>query len=222
MNKILIYGFPHTGTSILKKLIGNSPDVYKVIEETKFIPEIDNITQNNILIKYAGGTQLPFDFHETKYGDFKIILVIKNPYDAFASIMKRFNNFKFKGCTINDWIHYGALFLKFQENPHPRVFTVKYEDFFKDNFLKIKEVFNFLNLDYDEEQIIYNKKPAFISEEKTIPEKEPNRFGESHVYFRTWQINQPFKNMTGQSAKTLPKGVKNILASLDITKKLGY
>jgi len=222
MNKILVYGFPHTGTSILKKLIGNSSDVHEIPEEVHYAPMIRNSQRNNVVIKYAGGKPMPMNFHVTRYKDYKIVLCIKNPYDAFGSLFSRFGHFNFEGCTVNDWIHYGNLFMYFRDNPHSRVFTIKYEEFFENEFKKIEEMFKFLNLKYSKETIIYSTRPSFITKNPFIPKDKPSRFGDSHGAFRNWQMNQPFVDKTGESAKSLQPEMKRKLGELNITKRLGY
>lgn len=240
MNKILVYGFPHTGTSILRKLIGNSSDVYEVSEEVHYVDEVlgkgvvlrysdgqhspppTKVLQDNIVIKYAGGKPMPMNFHKTGYKNYKIVLCIKNPYDAFGSLFSRFGHFNFEGCTVSDWVHYGNLFMYFRDNPYPRVFTIKYEEFFDNDFQKIKRLFKFLNLKYSKETIIYNERPVFITKNPLIPKNKPSRFGDSHGAFRNWQMNQPFTDRSGESVKFLSPDMKKILSDLEITKKLGY
>jgi hypothetical protein len=222
VNKILIYGFPHSGTSILKRLICNSDEVYEIIEETYFIPENIETDKDNILIKYAGGKRLSYDFYYKEYKDYKIILVIKNPFDAIASLLKRFKKLNFSGYSVPDWEYYTNLFLFFRQNPVTNIFTIKYKEIFENDFKKIEELFLFLNLKYDKDKIIYNNRPAYISNDKYIPSEKPSRLNRYHVNFRTWQINQPLRNTTGESAKSLPKHLRKLLNNLKITKDLNY
>ena len=39
MNKIIIFGFPHCGTTILKSIIGHIDEVQEIIPECSFIEE---------------------------------------------------------------------------------------------------------------------------------------------------------------------------------------
>tara|TARA_A100001015_G_C14740200_1_gene613360 strand:+ start:93 stop:341 length:249 start_codon:yes stop_codon:yes gene_type:complete len=68
--KIIIFGFPHCGTTILKSIIGHIEDVYEIYKETKLI----NIstTKQFILCKY------PFtldEFFDEKYKDYIKIFI---------------------------------------------------------------------------------------------------------------------------------------------------
>ena len=47
--KVIIFGFPHCGTSIIKSIIGHIEDVYEIIDETHYI---DDKTFDDIKSKY--------------------------------------------------------------------------------------------------------------------------------------------------------------------------
>ena len=65
MQIIFVFGFPHSGTSVLRKLIGNCNDVHDVPLETEQLPAI-NILKNNVVIKATGSIFLP-QFSEMIY-----------------------------------------------------------------------------------------------------------------------------------------------------------
>ena len=50
MNKIIIFGFPHCGTSILKSIIGHIDDVDEIYDETAEIER--ESTKKYILCKF--------------------------------------------------------------------------------------------------------------------------------------------------------------------------
>lgn len=220
MHKILVYGFAHSGTTILRKLIGNCIDVYDVPEEALYVPCV-NTEKNNIVIKYPI-PKLPNNFYATSHKDYKIILIIKNPYDVFGSMFKRLGHLNYKGCTIHDWARYGALFLSFRNNSKNNIFTVKYEEMFENKYKIIEDMFSFLNLPYSEKEIIYKVRGSYVTKSRIIPENEPDREGASHGAFRMWQINQKFLNKTGEGSLFLPNGVREQLRNFPITKRLGY
>lgn len=221
MKKIFVYGFPHSGTSILRKLIGNCSEVHDVPLEMVDLPK-ERILKDNVVIK-ATGSVLVRNFYDTIYGDYKIVIIIKNPYDVFGSLIKRFGRVDEPYHTIDDWITYAESFMSFRNDPKDNVFTVKYEELFENAFKKIEEMFEFLDLPYSKEEIIFSNRPAYIVDyhsSSNIPNDAPAR--SEHTMFRTWQINQKFTDKTGQSSKFLSDGIKEELGRLTITKKLGY
>ena len=86
MSKILICGFPHCGTTILKSIIGHIDDVEEIIDETTIINKPTN--KKYILCKH------PFTdkkFFEKDYEKYIKIFIIRNPVFVFSSLNKRFN-----------------------------------------------------------------------------------------------------------------------------------
>lgn len=223
MNKILIVGFPHSGTSILKKIIGNHDDVFEYPYETPTIPEILNpnsIRVNNIVIKWT--VSYMDELRTAEYHDFKIIMLIKNPYDVFGSFYKRFATYDFPpNHTLKDWVTYAESFLKYNDIKKENVFTIKYENLFKNELPKL---FNFLGLSFSD-GLVKKKRDSYISDQHIkIPITEPKSRlnGYDHGDYRTWQINQEFTDMTGNSAVYLTAEFKNKIANLPIIKLLGY
>ena len=223
MNKIIIYGFPHSGTSILRRMVGNCPDVHDVIGEKLYVEKDDlrHATGKDIVIKYPSPI-LPDNFYRTTHKDYKIVIIIKNPYDIFGSITKRFGHLNQEHHKINDWVNHAELFLKFRNNDVDNVFAMKYEEMFENNFEKMKNMFDFLGLQYEEKKIIHSHRKAYItSGNLQIPIHAPDR-RKAHGQFRQWQMNQKFENMTGHSSKFLSSGVIKELNALSVVKKLDY
>jgi hypothetical protein len=151
----------------------------------------------------------------------KIVMIIKNPYDIFGSITKRFGHLNQQHHTINDWINHAKLFLKFKNSPADNVFVMKYEEMFKNDFAKVKSMFEFLGLQYTEKEIIHSQRKAYITSERLhIAPVAPART--SHGPFRQWQMNQKIKNMTGESSKFLSPDIIKELNALSTVKELDY
>lgn len=223
MKKILITGFSHSGTTILRAIMGNIEEVHEVIDETLIIPnnEIQNAEKNNkkcILIKYPRITScLPID----KYKDFEIIFLIRNPYYVYSSINKRkIDNNKLH--SINNYVKTCELFLEYSNNPnkYQNIHTIKYEEIFENNFEKLKDIFNKIDISYDES--IFNNNNRYHKSHsnilyKSIKEK-PNEI--DHEKYRTWQINQPFVYNDNLSKIDLTKTQINQLKNNDVIDKL--
>jgi hypothetical protein len=220
MKKIVVIGFPHCGTTILRKLIGNSSEVFDVQIESMNIPDI-KILEKNCVIKF---TTTDLDAVLSKYNDFKIVSIIKNPFDVLGSINRRFINGGDENHTISDWDKYANSFIKYMNNPIDNMYTVKYEDLFDESYNEIKNIYDFLGLEYSED-IINSNREIYISPTcKQIPKEEPEGCtnGVQHGEYRTWQTNQPFKNKTGDSRKYLTVEQEEQIRSLESVKKLNY
>lgn len=189
MNKILICGFPHCGTSILKSIIGHIDDVEEIMDETEKIPETYNIKDKKyILCKY------PFTlkkFFQKEYNDYIKIFIIRNPLFVFSSLNKRFSNNIPNGHSIERYIQTTKLFLACRHNLPKNTYIVRYEDLFENNYKSIRSILDSIGISYKDE-IFDNtkyKNQLFKSIElldNNIPSPTENE------KYRTWQINQPF------------------------------
>ena len=96
--------------------------------------------------------------------------------------------------TIEKYIDYIKVFKKLKSNIKENVYTIKYEDMFKDNFLQLKNIFDNIGMKYnncifDNTQYINycDKNKTRIKEENIKGEK-----GKLHMDYRIMQINKPF------------------------------
>ena len=183
--KILICGFPHCGTTILKSIIGHIEDVEEIYNE------IQVITKNSDKKFILGKWPWTYDkFFDGKYKDYIKIFIIRNPLFVFSSLNKRFNyripndhNF---ACYINTL----EKFIKYKTNPEKNIYTIKYEDLFENNYDELKKILNDIGFQYDD-SIFDNSKYTNIGRIGVkLVDKKPQ--DNDHVHYRTWQINQPF------------------------------
>ena len=239
--KILITGFPHTGTSILKSKLGectnlyecpyehytitpenirNSGDAEFILRKTPVIPV--EIRANSLAQSRVAGSE---------YGDYIIIFVIRNPYNVFTSLCKvGFDPLTKIGPnqgieyhhSLGEYLAAAKFFLEARDGKYQNIHTIKYEDFFPNDYQKLKELMDLIGLEYDNN--IFNGKSKEYThwrdcnlskiDEKNLDYK--NRRGE----YRTWQINQPFQNMNGEV--NIPDELSDILENSPIIKQLGY
>lgn len=195
--KIFVYGFPHSGTTILRKIIGDHHLVLDYHTETGEPPSRGN---PHVVFKCP---ILP----DLRQKDCKRVMIIKNPYDIFGSLFMRLGERYLitPRHTIQD---YEDHVMHFQTT---RDVKIQYEHLFEEE--KRKALFEQLGLSY---QPVLEREAYIGNKWKNIPEEEPPQQteGSYHALYRTWQINQPLQNMTGQSAIFLPEaGRKKIEAS---------
>ena len=134
MKKIIIFGFPHCGTTILRCILGHIKDIYEIIDETHIIDEtiIDDELSNNcnyILCKF------PFTYDEfltnAIYDDYIKIFIIRNPLYVFSSLNERFDYNIPNDHSIDDYIKCIRQFEKsYNSKLSTNLYTIKYEDLF--------------------------------------------------------------------------------------------
>lgn len=204
MKKIIILGFPHSGTTILKSILGHAETVHEVINE-KIYPSIedwrDGLNKNKkfIVCKYPYWSN---HFLESKFDDFIKIFVIRDPRWVYSSLNKRFDvkeyndeNFQklnaqaplFKysdTCRLFNWFR--------RDHPYPGYTMIRYEDFFENNFQNIKNILSSLDIDFDDNIFINSNFKNYSVEGVDIPTDMPDNT--EHASFRTWQINQDIVN----------------------------
>ena len=183
--KILISGFPHCGTSILKSIIGHIEDVEEIYDETNVINKISN--KKFILCKFP---LIQDDFFDKGYKDYIKIFIIRNPLFVFSSLNKRFDYKIPDNHNFDSYIDTLTKFIKYKNNPEKYIYTIKYEDLFKNNYEELKKILNDIGFQYDDSIFDNSKYTNVILSNVKITEEKPQN--NDHGNYRTWQINQPF------------------------------
>lgn len=183
--KIIIHGFPHCGTSILKSIIGHVEDVEEIQQETKIINKYTD--KQFILCKWPFTLEA---FFEKEYEDYIKIFIIRNPIFVFSSLNKRFNYNIPPNHSIDNYILTIKKFICHSANPHKNVYTIRYEDLFNNNFYNLKNVLTRVGIQYDNNIFDNTQYTNVICPGVKLNNKIPKNT--EHEVFRTWQINQPF------------------------------
>jgi hypothetical protein len=203
--RILIIGFPHCGTTILKSIIGHINDVEEIIPE---VSKIDYINENTYKLsnKQFITTQKkyilakwPFindDFFGPEYEDYIRIFIIRNPIYVYSSLNRRFEG---RADTHHNKSKYEKTcqkFIEYRTNPVKDIYTIKYEEIFEDeNYTHLCQMLNDIGFLYDMQifnnSLYINRHTMKISVEKTPKNYDPKM---DHEMYRTYQINQPFTN----------------------------
>ena len=188
--KILISGYSHCGTSILKSIIGHIEEVEEIINECEYINDSNYKYTNKkyILSKYP---QVKLKFFDREYEDYIKIFIIRNPLFLFSSLNKRYGHYNLSNYhSIEKYIDYVKMFIKYKNNPKKYIYTIKYEDLFPNNYEELKKILNDIGFQYND-TIFDNSKytNSTINGVKLVDYKPDNK---NHPLYRTWQINQPF------------------------------
>ncbi len=237
--KILITGYPHTGTTILKSKLGECSNLHEVVNECDYIHErliYDSGDKEFILVK---SPVLPLELRKHKlnlnvyspeaaYYGYSIILTNRNPWNLFTSIIKRgydplsrcTNHMDSKYYhTIEEYLVMCEMFLDALDNKYPNVYPIKYEDFFDNDGQNIKHIMSSIGLVYNDNIFKTKTKEYKIDGRLHVPSEKPSDITFNELY-RNWQVNQPFQNMN--SEVDIPEELNKILTKSDIIKRLGY
>lgn len=213
MKKIIIFGFPHSGTTILRTIIDHIPEVYTHVQETarvskEMITNAKKEKKSIVLIKY------PYVIDMNQYKDYEKIFIIRNPMWVFSSLNVRFAD-KDKLPNGHNLVSYYKMAKMFQDTKTQKIqklHHVRYEDMFDDNYKNLKIMFNKMGLKYTDKIFnntkyfnsnSYNKREETEEDRKMILEKSVKPYEGN---YRTWQINQKFKNMNYPKKVKIKKG----------------
>lgn len=200
-NKILIFGFPHSGTTILRKVFGQCLNVYAYPEEKN---KIENVKQNYkyTCIKWPHFLE---KFLTDEYSDYIKIFILRDPRYTFSSLNRR-GKYSKKYHTIEYWDKTAKYFL---ENKQTRKCeTLLYSEMFDNNFKRLKDIF-------DKYEIVYSEK-TFLTQKEGFTKPKPSE----HIRFRKWQINQAFENMNYPEKIDLKPHQEEKILNLETYKKL--
>jgi len=223
--RILIAGFPHSGTSILRKIIGNHPEVhdYYQSEVARYPrPRGLGVFKRLLPYEYCGKRHVVFkiprhDVELSTNAD-RIIYVIKNPFDVFASLNIRSESALPDSCSLAAWQDYAKYFL--DKRFSGRCYKVRYEDLFPHDFALVKAIFSWLDLDWDDSVLNTESRYTPIRYEGHMPSSEPPRT--QHPAFRAWQTSQKLENLAGRNRHFLDDRVRRAVEDLLEVRMLGY
>jgi predicted O-methyltransferase YrrM len=208
---MLICGFPHSGTSILKSIIGHIDDVDEIIRETDYIAA-DRLNNSKHKFVLAKTPYLEDKIFTEKYDKYIKIVIARNPCYTYSSLNKRYNY------KIPDRLNIENAYVNFLEKvdylidkKEKNTYVVFYEDLFDNNFQKLKEILDTIGLKYTEQIFDNSKYRNYITNDKNIPKSPPLR--NDHDSFRTYQINQPLKNLNDNEMIDLTERQRNLIKS---------
>ena len=189
--KVLIFGHPHCGTSILKSIIGHAPEVDEIVDEVsdlKFRPSNSRFQ----LGKYPKTLGI---FFQQQYEEYEKIFTLRNPIWVYSSLNRRFGgpNKIPQDTSLDVFIKICEIFEFYRKNPKPKLHTILYEEMFERDHQKVRKILKDIGISdvgIFNNQNFKNKIVSKISGDFDSPPCEKN----NHAKFRTWQINQPFIN----------------------------
>ncbi len=239
--KIIITGYPHTGTTILKSKLGECINVHEVIDEVFEITQQhinDSSDKEFVLIKtpiipleirVRGVKYLTTNDPSSIYKDYYIIFLTRNPWNLFTSVIRAGDNplsgetwhlSPKYGFTLEEYFVSCDRFLEAKNGNFPKIYTIRYEDFFENNGNYIKAIMEDIGLVYNDNILETKTKEYRFKSNVPANSVDDKPVEYDRIKMRTWQINQPFQNMNGEV--DIPEELNKILTESDIIKKLGY
>lgn len=193
VKKIIVFGFAHSGTTILKSIIGHIQDIEEIYPEQKIIkPHQMKTKKKYIVCKWPEVLSI---FFEEPYQDYIKIFITRDPRWVFSSLNRRNNPKMLAKYNFHSYRKNIRLFNEFRESTKiSNLYTLRYEDMFESNFSNLKQIFQSIGFSHDD-SIFDNTLFRNICNQKgnDIPKKKPDE--KKHGHFRKWQINQPIINM---------------------------
>lgn len=208
---IFIAGYQHSGTSVLRRLIGSHPSVFEVSVEC--VPK--SICQKKLLKGNVNNLKhvvckSPIIWFTDVYkkiieeqGDYRINIA-RNPLDVFSSLYLRYKNYDPSRRNYEDvrhWVEWARYFL---DSTPDRDLNIKYEDLFvgeDPNMEAIDRIISHCGLTPCPEILSLKQESECPVCYSCVPKEEPDRH--QHEAFRSWQINQPLRNQTNKNRHLL-------------------
>jgi hypothetical protein len=214
-----LYECPFEYFNINQNDILNSGDKEFILKKTPILPV--EIRANTLQRTQSG----------FEYGDYILIFVIRNPWNVFTSIMKQGVNPLNKlqpneggeyFIKVDEYLAAATFFLDVSTGDYKNMYSIKYEDFFPNDFQKLKELFDSIGLEYTNDIFTTRSKNYIHAPNVNYDNIDSTNlsYSKNRLELRTWQINQPFQNMNGDV--DIPDELSEILENSEIIKKLGY
>jgi len=206
MKKIIIFGFSHCGTTILKSIVGHIEEVYEVLHETDKFNDFDIVPSSKKYILHKFPQYNKKFLTDSYYDDYIKIFIIRNPIFVYSSLNKRkdykltvYHSFKKFTNIVKDFIYY-------RDNPRKQLYTIRYEDIFPNNYKELKKILDDIGLTYNDTIFDNSKYVNYSHRGILLPSEKPTE--KQHEKYRTWQINQPFVSTNDISKIALTENQK--------------
>lgn len=207
---IIILGFPHCGTSILKSIIGHCESVKEILYETDKITKDDrNNEYKHHLCKTPYSNEKYFG---EEYQKFHKIMILRNPIYVYSSLNNRFSNNIPQRLSFHHYLKALSLYDKISKTDHNDTSLLLYKNLFLNNFQAIKNVLNAIGIKYNNEIFNNSKYDNFISKKfMNLKQIKSQPDPKQHDKYRTYQINLPFVNMNDPAKINLTNTQKRVI-----------
>lgn len=238
--KILITGFPHTGTSILKSKLGECTNVYELLTEGDVISNNHLYDAGNKEFVLTKSPVIPINIRandvsliraeNSTYKDYILIFVTRNPYYLFTSVVKSGGNpmavyepfSKDDPIRVEQYLASLKIMKDVKEKNIPNTYTIRYEDFFENDSKAIRDIMDDIGLTYSDDIFEKRTKDYTIAQGVNYKDIDVSKitYENNKLAYRIWQINQPFQNMNKEV--NIPDNLYEVLKNAKILEYFGY
>jgi hypothetical protein len=193
-NIIFVFGFHHSGTTILRTIFGH------IGGSETFLPEADPLDHPDFAreAKYRvfKNPEIKEKYFSPSHHDIVKFFIARNPLHVLSSCNRRYsNNPSVAEHTVNRYRRMAEMFVRTQNEAVPNLHHIKYEDMFLDGHRAIREALAKHDIEHDEEIFrnqLYKNFSHKDQSDKSVPKNRPS--DTDHERLRFYQVNQPFQN----------------------------
>lgn len=206
---VFIVGCPHSGTSLLLKILDSHKSFYAISRESRIainndvnqfskwinIFKIQTIFENKSRwVEKTPRHILNIGFIKKYLPESKIIIIIRDGRDVAYSLKSKEKNSNIKD-QINLWLEYNLKAKEYWNDEN--VYVIKYENIIQDFEKSIKSLMFFLEEEFDESMKTFYDSKSFWYDSKIRKINSPYNI-KNHAQHRNWQINQPLFDGRGK------------------------
>ena len=200
--KIVIFGFPNCGTTILRALYGRMPNVYADVDEMKLI---DESVETDADFRVCKWHWLEEEFFGEEYDDYHKVFIIRHPFWVFSGLNRRMRVSRREKPYVHSIQNYKKTLSKWIDmsiSGRSDITTIRYEDLFPNDFQKLRLLFEYTVGFFDEAVLRHeNRNDVAWADITEVPKRAPRE--QRVAKFRTYQINQKVENMNYPSKLNL-------------------
>lgn len=223
---IVIFGFPHCGTSILRTILSHADNVWTKHTEDTWAERPPRSAAQFVLHKYP--FTLDAFLTDPKYRRHHKIMLMRDPRYVFTSLRARFGHIP-DHHSVEMFLRTAERFAALRRDPSEAqanaasVHALRYEDLFADDFAALRRVLDAIGVAYSD-RIFENAPPPgggshpLDDRPRVLPTDRPRP--QNHESFRHWQINRPFVNNNDPSKINLPDDVARVLRESALVQSL--
>jgi hypothetical protein len=206
-----ICGCGHSGTTLIANILASHRDAYVPLCETGiFLRSGFKMWRRHLKLLWATALSGRRAFIEKTPGHIhkleliraqvrgaRFVVPVRDGRDTVASMFKRCGDLK---RSVERWIGENTIVLG--ERGKPDVLVYRHEDLVTDPPTVVRQVCDFLDLEYSDRLLDFHKSKRLWFEQTEV-RNDASPVGTGHDAYRNWQVNQPIFDNRGQWASAL-------------------
>ena len=198
---IMIMGSSHSGTTVLKSIIGRARGCHEIVGELKSgtVKSYVDVAMSStppgcefvVVKRPPGGLSSRLEHCQPIWENIVRILITRNPVRICNSWNER--RVPYRNCQTRFSQLENIVDAITSHRKVPNVYYLRYEDLFDNDHHYLRQVMDDIGLDYDD-SVFDTRDSGSLSHRgiSSVSRKKPSPL--EHEKLRTWQINQPFVN----------------------------